>query len=99
AGWLAQALILFDPTFAAHLPIAALDTLAVEAIVIACFCIWRYFETESAAMLILAAVASGAAMLVKHTAVITPGVFALFAVYYWLWRPWGRGDRLDSRQL
>jgi hypothetical protein len=95
AAWLAQALLLVDPTLAAHIPIAALDTLAVEALVIACFCIWRYFERESPLRLSMAAVATGAAMLVKHTAVITPAVFLLFALYYWVWRPWREG--VDGR--
>jgi hypothetical protein len=30
-------------------------------------------------------------MLIKHTAVIVPGVFLLFAIYYWIWRPWRGG--------
>src|SRR5207248_3525875 len=62
AAWVTQPLILFDPTFAAHLPIAALDTLAVDAILIACFCILRYFGTEHATSLILASTATGAAV-------------------------------------
>ncbi|MEO6437486.1 MAG: hypothetical protein ABIP55_17210 [Tepidisphaeraceae bacterium] len=90
-AWLTQSLILFDPTFTAHIPIAALDTLAVEAIVIACFCIWRYFERPRLASLTAAAVTTAAAVLVKHTAVIAPVVFLLFAAHYWVWRPWREG--------
>ena len=47
----------------------------MEAIVIACFCIWRYFETEHATSLILAAIATGAAVLIKHTAVKDRAVY------------------------
>ena len=91
AAWITQALLLVDPTLAAHIPMPALDTLAVEAIVIACFCMWRYFQRESTGRLLLVALTSAAAILIKHTAVITPGVFLLMAFYYWVWRPWRTG--------
>ena len=91
AAWLAQAMILVEPTFAAHIPVVALDSLAVESIVFACFFTWRYFERESPARLAVAVVFIVAAMLIKHTAVCMPGVFLLFAAYYWAWRPWRAG--------
>jgi hypothetical protein len=87
AAWLTQAMMLADPTIAAHVPIAALDSLALEGILFACFAIWRYFEAPTAPKLVLAAFASAAAMLMKHTAVIMPGVFILFAANCWIWRP------------
>lgn len=93
AAWLTQALLLFDPNIAAHMPIAALDMLGVEGIVLACFFIWRYFETESLKNLVLMAVTTAAAMLIKHTAVILPGVIGLFALHYWIVRPWRDGVR------
>src|SRR5262245_61915929 len=37
AGWLALALLLIDPTIAGHLPVAALDALAMETTIVAAF--------------------------------------------------------------
>ena len=90
-AWLSQGLILADPTIAANVPVAALDSLGLTAIVIACFCAWRYFERPSFAKLALASVMIAAAMLIKHTAVILPGVFLTFAIRYWVWRDWRAG--------
>jgi len=91
AAWLTQAMILVEPNFAAHIPVVALDSLAVESIVFACFFTWRYFERESPARLVCAVVFCVTAMLIKHTAVCMPGVFLLFAFHYWAWRPWRAG--------
>ncbi|MEA2708298.1 MAG: hypothetical protein QOF78_899 [Phycisphaerales bacterium] len=91
AAWLTQVMILADPNLAAHIPVVALDSLAVGAIVLACFFTWRYFERESPLRLALAVTFGAAAMLIKHTAVIVPGVFLLFAIYYWAWLPWRAG--------
>lgn len=82
----ASAMVLVDPTFAAHVPILALDTLGVEGIVIACFCLWRYFERPSARALVTASIAMAVAVMLKHTAVIVPGVACVMAAFYW------RGD-------
>ena len=87
AAWLTQAMMLADPTIAAHVPIAALDSLALEGVLFACFAIWRYFEQPTRAKLVRASFGCAVAMLIKHTAVIMPGVFLLFAAYYWIWRP------------
>jgi hypothetical protein len=88
SAWQAAALITIDPTIGAHIPAIALDTLAVTAILIACFCVWRYFEAESARRLIVMGVAIATALLIKHTAVILPGVVMVFAMVYWVWLPW-----------
>lgn len=91
SGWLASALLLFDPTIAAHVPIIALDTLGVEGILIACFCLWHYFERPGTRSLVVASVAMALGVLLKHTAVILPAVAGLFALYYWGLRPWRDG--------
>jgi hypothetical protein len=96
-AWLTQGLILVDPTLAAHIPIAALDTLAVEAIVIACFCAWRFFKRETYGSLALAAVMTAAAMLIKHTAVIMPAVILMYAAYRWWWRDLQWREKLRAR--
>jgi hypothetical protein len=91
AGWAACALLSVEPNFAAHLPLATLDVPGVTAIMLACYLAWRYFEAGGARRLTAAAVASGAAMMVKHTAVILPGVWAAYAALYWVGLPWCRG--------
>jgi hypothetical protein len=101
AGWLAAALVLVDPTFAAHVPVVALDTLGVEGIVIACFCLWRYFEAPATRSLATASAAMAVAVLLKHTAVIVPGVALLMAAWYWVALPLARRqpwrDRIRPR--
>lgn len=95
SGYLSLALLLVDPTFAANVPIAALDSFGIEALVLTCFLYWRYFEFESTGRLLAASVSTAAALLIKHTAVILPGVFAMYAAYYWIYLPW-RGGRLRT---
>jgi len=92
AAWLSVALILIDPTFAGHIPIAAVDSLAVEGIVISCYLMWRYFEAESTPRLAAVAASIAASILLKHTAVFLPAIFVLYAIYYWIWRPWRSGN-------
>jgi hypothetical protein len=88
AAWVAAALLLIEPTISAHVAPAALDVLGFEAILVACFCWWRYFEKQTWLRLIPAAVVSAAAMLVKHTAIIVPIVALIYAVAWWIkrWR-------------
>ena len=79
AGWLALAMLLVEPTIAGHIAPASLDLLAVEAILFACFLTWRYLESSSRPRLIAAGVATAAALLIKHTAIILPGVIVVYA--------------------
>src|SRR5437016_4254128 len=58
AAWLALALVLIDPTFAAHIPLPTLDVLGVEGILFACYFLWQYFERPSWPRLLAAAVAT-----------------------------------------
>ena len=83
-GWLGLSLLLVEPTVAGHMAPASLDVPGAAAGLFACFLAWRYFETPTTRRLVIAAVAVAAAMLTKHTAIITPGVVALFAVAHWL---------------
>lgn len=84
SGYLALALLLIDPTFAAHTAIAAPDVPAVEAIVFSCFFIWRYVQHPSFARVLLAAFFMASAMLMKHTAAPLPFIALLFALVWWL---------------
>jgi 4-amino-4-deoxy-L-arabinose transferase-like glycosyltransferase len=84
AAWLALAMILIDPTFAAHTPIAALDVLGVESILLACYLGWRYFESPTRPRLLATAVATALALSIKHTAIAVPPILAAYAVAFWL---------------
>jgi hypothetical protein len=68
SAWLAVALMLVEPTIAGHLPVAALDTLALEAVIVASFAVWRYVQSPSMMRLAIAAIFVAVALLVKHTA-------------------------------
>jgi hypothetical protein len=92
SAWLAAALLVIEPNFAAHVPIPALDVLATEAIFIACFLSWRYFETPSSGRLAAVAVALAAALLIKNTAIILPAVMLAMAVAWWCVKPWRDGQ-------
>ncbi len=99
AGWLSLALLLVDPNFAGHIPVLALDTLGAEAILFSCFFMWRYFERPANMRMTWAAVSVAAAMLIKHTAVILPAVFVLYAIHYWVWVPSVRHSPKVSREV
>ncbi len=86
-AWLAVGLLLVEPNFAAHIPLPTIDVLGVEGIVITCYLAWRYFEHPSALRLISAAVATGFAMMLKHTAIILPAVILVFAMLWWIVKP------------
>lgn len=80
AGWLALAMLLVEPTVAGHIAPASLDLLAVEAILFSCFLTWRYLESPTRARLVAAGVATTAALLIKHTAIILPAVIVGYAL-------------------
>jgi hypothetical protein len=90
AGTAALATTLFavEPNFAAHIPLATLDVLGVEGIVIAALLAWRYFEHPTIGRLLGVGFAVAAALLIKHTAVILPMVVLGFAGLHWVFLPW-----------
>ena len=92
-AWLAVALFVIEPNFAAHVPIPALDVLGVEGIVIGCFLAWRYFERPTTARLIAMGFGLAFALLLKHTALMLPPVILALAGLHWVVRPWM--DRQD----
>jgi hypothetical protein len=92
-AWFAVALFVVDPNFAAHVPIAALDVLGVEGIVLGAYLSWRYFEQPTRARLIAMGFGVAIALLLKHTAVVLPLVILALAGLHWVVRPWlGRHD-------
>jgi hypothetical protein len=96
SAWLGTALLLVEPTIAAHIPVAALDVLAMEGVIVASFCVWRWLERPTTPRLVGAGVATAVAMLIKHTAVVLPlGIVALVVLHRFA-RPWWRGTSLPS---
>jgi hypothetical protein len=83
SAWLAVALLLVEPTIAGHLHLAALDVLASSGIVIACYFGWRYIETPTTRRLIIAAATCAVALLLKHTGILVPLIFCLYAGLAW----------------
>jgi hypothetical protein len=88
AGWLALSLLLIDPTIAGHIPVAALDALAMESTIVAAFLVWRYVEKLGAARLIGAAAGLAVTILIKHTGIAV----LIAAVVLVIWGGWRRGD-------
>ncbi len=93
AAWQAVALLLVEPTIAAHTPLPSLDVLGMEGIIIGCWLAWRYFQQPTLGRLVAAAVGVGVAILLKHTAIILPGVVLIFAAMWWARRRWLVGSR------
>jgi hypothetical protein len=83
AAWLAAGLFLIEPTFAAHIPVPAIDVLGAEGIVIACYAVWKYLQKPTVLRLALVALVVAGAMLLKNTALILPGVAVVCAI---VWR-------------
>lgn len=96
AAWLSVGLILLEPSIAAHTPLPTVDVLGMEAIVIASFLIWRYFEAPGWSRLLAASFATAAALLIKHTAIILPPLALLLAVAWWVVRLWRSGTLRKS---
>jgi hypothetical protein len=92
SAWLVCVILALEPNFAGHVPLCTLDVLAVEGIVISCFLAWRYFERPGPGRLAAAAVALAFALLVKHTAILLPGVVLIYALLHWVVRPQLRGQ-------
>jgi Dolichyl-phosphate-mannose-protein mannosyltransferase len=84
AGWLALAMVLIDPTFAAHTGLATLDVIGVEAITLACYVGWRYFEAPGRRRLIALAITTALAFSIKYTAMALPLIFVFYAVAFWI---------------
>lgn len=95
AGWLALLLLLIEPTFAAHVPLATLDALGVSGALIGSFLLWRAFEAPTAARLVAAAVAVAAALMLKHTTLALLGVAAGFGLLFWVVRQIWRDGRSE----
>ncbi len=82
SAWLAVGVFAFEPNFAAHISVGAIDVLGVEGIVLACWLAWRYFRRPTLARLSLLCIACAAALLIKHTAIILPAVIVFLLLFF-----------------
>lgn len=87
SAWLATALLLIEPTFAAHVPLGTLDTLGTSGILLGSYLIWRAFERPTWARVVPAAAAVGCALTLKNTALGLLLVVVELAALFWLIRP------------
>jgi hypothetical protein len=87
AAWLVLAMLLIEPTFAAHIPLAALDALGMGGILVACYLAWRFFEEPSRSRLVVAAAGIAFALVLKQTAIILPLVVLGYAALWWGLKP------------
>jgi len=92
AGWMALTLLLVEPTFTAHAPLASLDMLGAGGALVGSWLAWRAFEQPTWGRVLAAAFGVAAALLMKHTTVILPLVAAGYAALFWMVRPWMAGE-------
>jgi hypothetical protein len=98
SAWLALIVILFDPAIAAHMHLASLDVLATGAILMACYAGWRCFERPSRGRIVLASLATAAALLTKHTAVLAPLILLGYALIP-RWQQSGAQPKGEAKDL
>jgi hypothetical protein len=80
AAWLALAMLLIEPTFAAHIGTVGLDVLGLTGIVLALWLGWRCFQHPTPARVVALGVATAVALLLKHTAIVLPAVLLAYAL-------------------
>jgi hypothetical protein len=96
AAWLSSVTLAVEPNLAAHIPLATLDVVGITAIVVSCYLSWQYFMSPSGARLVIACTAIGTSMMIKHTAVILPAVFLIYAALSWSLKPFRDGVSLQD---
>lgn len=80
SGWMAALLLVFEPSFAAFIHNGSLDVIGIEAIVFACYVASRYARARTTRWVVATAAVAAFAMLVKHLAMILPGVLLAYFV-------------------
>lgn len=78
-AWLCIALLLSEPTLAAMLPIATLDSLAAGVVLVAAYFIWQWSLRFTWRGAVTAAIALAVAITTKHTAILCIGLVPIFA--------------------
>jgi hypothetical protein len=80
AGFIALALLPFEPNFLAHGAVVGTDTGLSCFLFASIYAFYRYVRAPSAGRLVVAALATGLAISTKHTAILVFPVLALLAV-------------------
>lgn len=80
AGFIALALLAFDPNFLAHGAVVGTDTGLSCFLFASIYAFYRYVKAPSPGRLILAGLATGLAISTKHTAILVFPMLVIFAV-------------------
>jgi hypothetical protein len=84
SAWLILAMLLIEPTLAAHMPLPTIDVLGMDGIIIACWSGWRYLSVPSPSRRLLVAATMSLAMSLKNTALVLPVGLVLLAAIRWV---------------
>ena len=99
SGYVAVALFVVDPNFAARSDRSSSTSWGVEGIVIAVLLVWRFFDRPTLARLVAMGFGMAFALMLKHTAVVLPLVIACAACLHWAVRPWLARQPWDAWRL
>jgi dolichyl-phosphate-mannose--protein O-mannosyl transferase len=95
AGFIALALIVFEPNFIAHGALVTTDTGAAASLLASIYAFYRYVKSPSWGRVAVLGLAAGLFFIVKHSAVLLPPMLILLAVTELL-RPRQAGGRPAS---
>jgi 4-amino-4-deoxy-L-arabinose transferase-like glycosyltransferase len=97
AGFIALALIVFEPNFLAHGSLVTTDAGAAAALLASIYAFYRYVKSPSWGRVVVLGLAAGLFFVVKHSAVLLPPMLILLAITKWL-RPHRAGDESRLHQ-
>jgi len=97
AGFIALALIVFEPNFLAHGALVTTDTGAAAALLASIYGFYRYVKSPSWGRVVVLGLAAGLFFIVKHSAVLLPAMLILLAITELL-RPCQAGDETRLHQ-
>jgi Dolichyl-phosphate-mannose-protein mannosyltransferase len=95
AGFIALALLAFDPNILAHGPVVTTDTGLTCFMLAAVYAFYRYVKAPSVWRLALVGIATGLALASKHTGILVLPILAMLAVVEVALDP-GRGPDTDG---
>jgi 4-amino-4-deoxy-L-arabinose transferase-like glycosyltransferase len=80
AGFIALALIVFEPNFLAHGALVTTDTGAAASLLASIYAFYRYVKSPSWGRVVVLGLAAGLFFIVKHSAVLLPPMLILLAI-------------------
>jgi hypothetical protein len=92
AGFIALALIVFEPNFLAHGALVTTDTGAAAAMLASIYAFYRYVKSPSWGRVVVLGLAAGLFFIVKHSAVLLPPMLILLAITELLRRRESNGE-------